>query len=165
MSYNAVACKRNCLHCNTDSDFSSGRRMNYKYCSISQKHIKLQILLNSTKAHQITNIAQQHKNTPNYKYCSIAQNSTSVIFSLRLFSRYAIISRHVGNYWMQKCEEIVTGETQDITCCPAPGDIEGENMVLKTLQMFEAPYCFWRVLLKARNSNKNAQRGGFHNIA
>ena len=118
MSYNAVACKRNCLHCNTDSDFSSGRRMNYKYCSMSQ-------------------------------------NSTPVIFSLRLFSRYAIISRHVGNYWMQKCEEIVTGETQDLTCCPAPGDIEGENMVLKTLQMFEAdydlaPYCFWRVRFEGK---------------
>ena len=133
MSYNAVVCKRNCLHCNTDSDFSSVRRMNFKYCSMSQ-------------------------------------NSTPVIFSLRLFSRYATISRHVGNYWMQKCEEIVTGETQDLTCCPAPCDIEGENMVLKTLQMFEAdydlaPYCCWRVLLKARNSNKNAYRRGFHNIA
>ena len=111
MSYNAVACERNCLHCNTDSDFSSGRRMNQKYCSI-------------------------------------AQNSTPVTFSLRLFSRYVHISRHQGNYWMQKCEDIVTGGTQDISYYPARSDIGGENMVLKTLQMFEAdhdlaPYCFW----------------------
>ena len=49
---------------------------------------------------------------------------------------------------MQKCEDIVTGEPKYISCGPAPSDIEEENMVLKTLQMFEAdydlaPYCFW----------------------
>ena len=48
---------------------------------------------------------------------------------------------------MQKCEEIVTGETQDITCCPAAGDVEGENMVLKTLQMFEADHDLAPLLL------------------
>ena len=42
-------------------------------------------------------------------------------------------------------------------------------MVLKTLQMFEAYYdlapAFGESLLKARNSNKNAKRGEFHNNA
>ena len=65
---------------------------------------------------------------------------------------------------MQKCEDIVTGETKYISCGPAPSDIEEENMVLKTLQMFMAdydlaPYCFWWVAFEGKKFQQECKEG------
>ena len=99
----------------------------------------------------ITNIAQLHKTAlVSFSHCA---SFPGMFISATL--KATIGCKNVKILWL------------DISCCPAPSDIDdidGENMVLKTLQMFEAdydlaPYCFWWVVFEGRKFQQECIKG------